>query len=128
MISKQFINLVKYSQEEHGNGSKSNRVHPTEVKRSFLESFNQILSNPVKSYFIKPFHDTDLFRYPLKTSENLWFSVFRGIERDQWHEMSLKELVMTNQPWNEIRSSCKKLLYQQGFVTNKQFIILINYS
>ena len=25
--------------------------------------------------------------YPLKTSENLWFSgVFKGIERDHWHE------------------------------------------
>ena len=76
VISKQFINLVKYSQEEQGNGSKSNTVHPTEVKGSFLESFNQILSNPikcyypVKSYFIKPIHDTGLFRYPLETSEN----------------------------------------------------------
>ena len=78
VISKQFINLVKYSQEEQGKWSKSNTVHPNEVKGSFLESFNQILSNPiksyypVKSYFIKPIRDTGLFRYPLKTSENFW--------------------------------------------------------
>ena len=29
--------------------------------------------------YINPFHATGLFRYPLKTSENFWFSdVFRG--------------------------------------------------
>ena len=37
---------------------------------------------------INSFHATGLFRCPLKTSENLWFSdVSGGIERDQWHEM-----------------------------------------
>ena len=38
---------------------------------------------------LNPFHATGLFRYPLKTSENLWFSdVFTGgIERDQWYEV-----------------------------------------
>ena len=39
--------------------------------------------------YINPFPATGLLLYPLKTSENLWFSdVFRegGIERDQWHE------------------------------------------
>ena len=31
---------------------------------------------------INPFHATDLFRYPLKTSENLWFSdVFGGYQK-----------------------------------------------
>ena len=31
---------------------------------------------------VNPFHITDLFWYPLKTSENLWFSyVFRGYQR-----------------------------------------------
>ena len=31
-----------------------------------------------------PFHATGLFRYSLKTSENLWFFIFSGgIERDQ---------------------------------------------
>ena len=35
-----------------------------------------------------PFYATDLFRYPLKTLENQRFSdVFRGIKREQWHEM-----------------------------------------
>ena len=28
-----------------------------------------------------PFYATDLFWYPLKTSENLWFSVFRGYQK-----------------------------------------------
>ena len=32
--------------------------------------------------FINPFHATGLFWYPLKTSENLWFSdVFRGYRK-----------------------------------------------
>ena len=40
------------------------------------------------SNVLNAFHATGLFRYPLKTSENLWFSdIFRGVERDQWHEM-----------------------------------------
>ena len=31
---------------------------------------------------INPFHATGIFRYPLKTSENLWFSdVFRGYQK-----------------------------------------------
>ena len=47
-----------------------------------IEKFTEII-------LINPFHDTDLFWYPLKTSENPWcFPVFSGgIERDQWHEM-----------------------------------------
>ena len=36
----------------------------------------------VKPIFSNPFHATDLFWYPLKTSENLWFSdVFRGYQK-----------------------------------------------
>ena len=38
-------------------------------------------------YGIDPFYATGLFLYPLKISENLWFSVFRGIESDQWQEV-----------------------------------------
>ena len=38
---------------------------------------------------LNPFHATGIFLYPLKKSENLWFSdALRGIEKDQWHEMS----------------------------------------
>ena len=38
--------------------------------------------------YFNPFYATDLFWYPLKTSENQRFpDVFRGIKRDQWHEM-----------------------------------------
>ena len=38
---------------------------------------------------MNPLHATGLFLYPLKTSENLWFSdvIQGGIERDQWHKM-----------------------------------------
>ena len=37
---------------------------------------------------VNSFLATGLFRYPLKTSENLWFyDVLGGIERDQRHEM-----------------------------------------
>ena len=32
--------------------------------------------------YVKPFHATGLFRYPLKTSESLWFSdAFRGYRK-----------------------------------------------
>ena len=45
------------------------------------------LTGDMKSHF-KPFHARDFFWYQLKTSENQRFSdVFRGIKRDQWHEM-----------------------------------------
>ena len=34
------------------------------------------------------FHPTGLFLYQRQTSKNLLFSdIFRGLERDQWHEM-----------------------------------------
>ena len=37
---------------------------------------------------LNPFHATDLFLYPLKTLENLWFSdAFRGHRKRQWHKM-----------------------------------------
>ena len=59
--------------------------------------FIQALSNIYDWYFyeniqrllvIDPFHATRFFQSPVKTSENLWSSdIFRGIERDQWHEM-----------------------------------------
>ena len=33
--------------------------------------------------YLNPFHATDLFWYPLKTLENLWFSdVFRGLSKE----------------------------------------------
>ena len=39
-------------------------------------------------FYLNPFYPTGLFRYPLKPSENQRFSnVFKGIERDQRHEM-----------------------------------------
>ena len=41
---------------------------------------------PVNDVF-NPIHATDLFQYPLKTSENQSFLFSRGIKSDQWHEM-----------------------------------------
>ena len=42
----------------------------------------------VEQKLINPFHANGLFRYLLKTSENLWFfDVLAGIEREQWHKM-----------------------------------------
>ena len=35
---------------------------------------------------LKPFRSTDLFLYPLKTSENFLFMFSGSIEKDQWHE------------------------------------------
>ena len=43
---------------------------------------------------INPFYATDLFLYPLKTSENQRFSW--GIKRDQWHEMDYSCVCITN--------------------------------
>ena len=38
--------------------------------------------------FGNPFHATGIFLYPLKTSENLWFSdIFKGYRKKLWHEM-----------------------------------------
>ena len=41
--------------------------------------------------FFNPFHATDLFWYPLKTSENVWFSdVFKGYQKGSvaWNGLS----------------------------------------
>ena len=47
------------------------------VKEDFY-NFNLLLILWNGVYFLNPFHATGLFRYPLKISENLWFSdVFR---------------------------------------------------
>ena len=36
-----------------------------------------------RGYFIDPFHVTGFFRYPMETSENLWFSdVFQGVLKE----------------------------------------------
>ena len=47
--------------------------------------------------FFKPFHDNDLFLYPLKTSENLSFSNVSGggggTEKDKRHEMGYQSFV-----------------------------------
>ena len=53
----------------------------------FNNSTHKIIANQVgvKLRVIKPFHVTGFFLYPLKRSENLWFS--GGIERNQCHEM-----------------------------------------
>ena len=55
--------------------------------------WNFLLSQGMKNIFLaiffNPFQANVPFLYPLKTSDNLWFSdVFRGgIEKNYWHEM-----------------------------------------
>ena len=57
--------------------------------------WNFLLSQEMKNIFLaiffNPFQANVPFLYPLKTSDNLWFSdVFRGgggIEKKHWHEM-----------------------------------------
>ena len=45
----------------------------------------------VKGKKLNPFHAARLFLYPLKTSENLWFSQdLRGYRK--WHEASYSHL------------------------------------
>ena len=40
------------------------------------------------NWVINPFQANVPFLYPMKTSENFWFSdVFVGIEREHWPEM-----------------------------------------
>ena len=60
------------------------------------EEKNQSISSPKRFLFenfsavteIYLFGVTGLFLYPLKASENLWFSnVFRGYRKRQWHQM-----------------------------------------
>ena len=46
-----------------------------------LQKFSSQLQNRTSWMKINPFHATDLFWYPLKTSENLWLSdVFTGYQ------------------------------------------------
>ena len=56
------------------------RVNP-DWKQSVNNSyFSRIIC--LTFLYFNPFHATGLFRYPLKATENLWFSVaFRGIKR-----------------------------------------------
>ena len=43
---------------------------------------DKMLNDKSNQPILNPFHATDLFWYPLKTSENLWFSdVFRGYQK-----------------------------------------------
>ena len=83
--------------------SKRDQIHKKSLMENFvfcavlLMRYNSVISAGRKGLkiekfieiiLINPFHDTDLFWYPLKTSENPCFPVFSGgIERDQWHEM-----------------------------------------
>ena len=66
------------------------------------------------SWGINPFHATDLFWYPLKTSENLWLSdVFRG-----YQERSVA--------WNGLRNiNIKKKALTTFFAGNLLFLFLI---
>ena len=56
-------------------------------KYRFLCSVSPELNQLIRSIRISLFHATGLILYPLKTLNTHWFSVFRRIERDLWHEM-----------------------------------------
>ena len=55
----------------------------TWIHRSKIKTLQYFLINKfITIRFINPFHATGLFRKPLKTSENLWFSdVFKGYQK-----------------------------------------------
>ena len=51
-------------------------------QNSHFEPFLAVLYEVVYVYCQYPFHATGLFRYPLKTSANLWFAdVFKGSQK-----------------------------------------------
>ena len=51
-------------------------------KSSYLSGLQAQRSSRREIELFNPFHATDIFLYPLKTSENLWFSdVFRGVRK-----------------------------------------------
>ena len=64
----------------------------TSKKNILLTTQNCFSSITTKNKFFmlyNPPHSTDIFLYPLKTSETRGFLMFlRGTERNQWHEMS----------------------------------------
>ena len=72
------------------------------IYRYFLETLSDVLTASILAaflfgillhdslWFINPFHQIGLILYPLKTSENLWFSVvFRGYAKRSvvWNEL-----------------------------------------
>ena len=79
-----------------------------------LQKFSSQLQNRTSWMKINPFHATDLFWYPLKTSENLWLSdVFTG-----YQERSVA--------WNGLRNiNIKKKALTIFFAGNLLFLFLI---
>ena len=69
-------------------------VWDSEQTKQDHNSFTQF-SNFLDEYHgFNLFHATDLFWYPLKTSENQMFLMFSGgIKRDQWHEMGYRLII-----------------------------------
>ena len=54
------------------------------------------------------------FDPPLETSENLWFSVFRVIKRENWEEMGKRESLQS-QFWHDMAEiSLAKYLLELG--------------
>ena len=71
------------------------------------------------------FHATDLFWYPLKTSENLWFSaVFRGYQKRLVARNGLRCLIFLKSPWWQVWTLCAQDL--KGTVWNS--IICVSLS
>ena len=67
--------------------------------RGDLCSFGEYMLAVFLKIFLNPFHAIDLFWYPLKTSENLWFSdVFRGYQKRSvaWNGLKAWQTVVSD--------------------------------
>ena len=92
--------------------SLSNNEIQTRIKRNKKPKTGGISFNILNCKSFTQYHVAGLFIYPLKISENLWFSdVFRGIERDHWYDMSYLKIFL--------------LLYNKDALTPHFFIFLI---
>ena len=84
MIQPQFWKLTHIKHSE-------SYINIFTMLKSTTIIFIKIISNIVnwlKKSPVNTFHATDLLLYPMKTSENVWFSDnFKGYRKSRWHEM-----------------------------------------
>ena len=106
-ICKPKPKIIKPKILQNNNKSKNKHFAYHEGIFSSLPYLNLISCNPANTYIwslINAFHVTDLFLYPLKTSENFWFSVFRGYRKRPvaWNGLSLNPIesrMITKPSW-----------------------------
>ena len=92
--------------------SLSNNEIQTRIKRNKKPKTGGISFNILNCKSFTQYHVAVLFIYPLKISENLWFSdVLMGIERDHYYDMSYLKIFL--------------LLYNKDALTLHFFIFLI---